>query len=146
MKPAKIYQRVDGGLLALFMGLFVVVRGLERAGIDQQLFAWLQPIGVETVWGLSVVTAALSNLVSNVPAVMLFTRLIPHLPDPRQAWLTLAMASTLAGNLTILGSIANLIVVEAAGRHGVTITFLDYLRVGLPVTLVSLGFGMWWLS
>jgi Na+/H+ antiporter NhaD/arsenite permease-like protein len=146
VKPAKIYQQVDGGLLALFMGLFVVVRGLERAGIDTQLFAWLQPIGVETVWGLSVVTAALSNLVSNVPAVMLFTRLIPHLPDPRQAWLTLAMASTLAGNLTILGSIANLIVVEGAGRHGVTIKFLDYLRVGLPVTLISLAFGIWWLS
>ena len=76
VKPTKIYQQIDGGLLALFMGLFVVVRGLERAGIDQQLFAWLQPIGVETVWGLSVVTAALSNFVSNVPAVMLFTRLI----------------------------------------------------------------------
>ena len=82
VKPSKIYQRVDGGLLALFMGLFVVVRGLERAGIDQHLFAWLRPIGVETVWGLSVVTAALSNLVSNVPAVMLFTGLVPHLADP----------------------------------------------------------------
>lgn len=146
VKPAKIYQQVDGGLLALFMGLFVVVRGLERAGIDQQLFAWLQPIGVESVWGLSVVTAVLSNLVSNVPAVMLFTRLIPHLPDPGQAWLTLAMASTLAGNLTILGSIANLIVVEGAERHGIAIRFLDYLRVGLPVTLVSLVFGIWWLN
>jgi len=146
VKPTKIYQQIDGGLLALFMGLFVVVRGLERAGFDQQLFAWLQPIGVETVWGLSVVTAALSNFVSNVPAVMLFTRLIPHLSDPGQAWLTLAMASTLAGNLTILGSIANLIVVEGAGRHGITIRFLDYLRVGLPVTLISLAFGIWWLS
>jgi Na+/H+ antiporter NhaD/arsenite permease-like protein len=74
------------------------------------------------------------------------TQLIPHLPDPGQAWLTLAMASTLAGNLTILGSIATLIVVEGAGRHGVTIRFLDYLRVGLPVTLISLAFGIWWLS
>ncbi len=77
---------------------------------------------------------------------MLFTRIVPHLPDPRTAWLTLAMASTLAGNLTILGSIANLIVVEGGRRHGVSITFGDYLRVGLPVTLVTLAFGAWWLS
>jgi len=146
VKPDKIYQQVDGGLLALFMGLFVVVRGLERAGIDGQLFALLRPIGVETVWGLSVVATVLSNLVSNVPAVMLFTRLVPHLPDPHRAWLTLAMSSTLAGNLTILGSIANLIVVEGAKRHGIQVGFVDYLRVGLPVTVVTLAFGIWWLS
>jgi Na+/H+ antiporter NhaD/arsenite permease-like protein len=146
VKPEKIYQQVDGGLLVLFMGLFVVVRGIELAGLDRELFALMQPIGITTVWGLSVVATVLSNLTSNVPAVMLFTRLVPHLADPRQAWLTLAMASTLAGNLTILGSIANLIVVEGGRRHGVTITFRDYLRVGVPVTVVTLAFGIWWLS
>ncbi len=146
VKPEKIYRQVDGGLLVLFMGLFVVIRGVEAAGLAQQLFAFLQPIGVDTVWGLSAVTAILSNLTSNVPAVMLLGRMVPHLPDPRQAWLTLAMASTLAGNLTLLGSIANLIVVEGAKRQGVRIGFGDYLRVGVPVTLVTISFGIWWLG
>ncbi len=146
VKPEKIYRQVDGGLLVLFMGLFVVIRGVEAAGIDRWLFDLLRPIGVNTVWGLSTVAAVLSNLTSNVPAVMLFSRVVPHLSDPRQAWLTLAMASTLAGNLTILGSIANLIVVEGAKRHGIRVSFLDYLRVGLPVTLATLAFGVWWLS
>jgi Na+/H+ antiporter NhaD/arsenite permease-like protein len=92
------------------------------------------------------VATLLSNMTSNVPAVMLLSRMIPHLPDPREAWLTLAMASTLAGNLTILGSIANLIVVEGARRRGIRISFLEYLRVGLPVTLLTLAFGIWWLA
>ena len=101
---------------------------------------------MQTVAGLSIVSAVLSNLVSNVPAVMLFTRLVPQLPHPDTAWLTLAMSSTLAGNLTILGSIANLIVVEGAARHGVKISFTDYLRVGVPVTVLTLAFGIIWLG
>jgi Na+/H+ antiporter NhaD/arsenite permease-like protein len=101
---------------------------------------------VDGVAGLSVVAALLSNLVSNVPAVMLFTRLVPHLPDPTTSWLALAMSSTLAGNLTLIGSIANLIVVEGARRRGVRVSFLDYLRVGVPVTVLTLAFGVWWLS
>ena len=106
----------------------------------------LQPIGIRSVPGLSIVATVLSNLTSNVPAVMLFTRLVPKLPDPTTAWLALAMSSTLAGNLTLIGSIANLIVVEGARRHGVTIRFLDYLKAGLPITIVTLAFGIWWLS
>ncbi|HEX5480910.1 MAG TPA: SLC13 family permease, partial [Dehalococcoidia bacterium] len=128
VNPRKLYDGVDWDLLMLFIGLFVVVAGVERAGIDRRLFAWLAPAGVGTMAGLAAVTAVAANVISNVPAVMLFTKLIPHLPDPRAAWLTLAMASTLAGNLTVLGSIANLIVVEGARRRGVTISFADYLR------------------
>ena len=138
--------QIDGGLLVLFIGLFIVIHGVERAGLDAVFFGYLRPIGIETVAGLSAVAAILSNLVSNVPAVMLFTRLVPKLPDPTTAWLALAMASTVAGNLTILGSIANLIVVEGAARHGVRIGFGEYLRVGLPVTLLTLAFGVWWLT
>ena len=77
---------------------------------------------------------------------MLFTRVVPLLPDPRSAWLALAMSSTLAGNLTILGSVANLIVVEGARHRGIRISFLEYLKVGLPVTLATLAFGVWWLG
>lgn len=88
----------------------------------------------------------LSNLVSNVPAVLLFRPLVPQLPDPQGAWLTLAMATTFAGNLTLLGSVANLIVAEVAHGRGVELSFREYLRAGAPITLVSLLLGILWLS
>jgi len=83
--------------------------------------------------------------VSNVPAVLLFRPLVAHLPSPRQGWLTLAMSSTLAGNLTIMGSMANLIVVQRARRE-VRITFWQYVRVGAPLTLLTLAAGAAWLQ
>lgn len=144
--PRKVYAAIDWDLLMLFIGLFVVVGAVERAGIDDRLFELLQPLGVRTVAGLSATAAVLSNAVSNVPAVMLFTRLVPHLPDPTRAWLALAMSSTLAGNLTFLGSIANLIVIEGARRRGVVVSFGQYARVGVPLTLATLAYGVWWLS
>ena len=82
----------------------------------------------------SAFAALLSNLVSNVPAVLVFKGFVPHLPDPAHAWLTLAMSSTLAGNLTILGSVANLIVVERARRQ-VRIGFWEYARAGVPLSV-----------
>lgn len=118
----------------------------SASGSTARFFDWLRPIGVTSLWGLSLVSTILSNLISNVPAVMLFTRVVPLLPDPHSAWLALAMSSTLAGNLTILGSVANLIVVEGARRHGTRISFLEYLKVGLPVTIATLMFGVWWLG
>jgi Na+/H+ antiporter NhaD/arsenite permease-like protein len=145
VKPAKIYSGVDWDLLMLFVGLFIVIAGVERAGLDRRFFALLQPVGITTLGGLSTVGAILSNLISNVPAVMLFTKLVPSLPDPRASWLALAMSTTLAGNLTVLGSIANLIVIEGARRRGVRISFVDHLKVGLPVTIATLAFGVWWL-
>jgi Na+/H+ antiporter NhaD/arsenite permease-like protein len=145
VSPRKIYGAIDWGLLMLFVGLFVVVGAVERAGLAARLFALLRPAGIQTVGGLSVVAALLSNAVSNVPAVMLFTRVIPTLPDPRRAWLALAMSSTLAGNLTLVGSVANLIVIEGARRRRVEIAFGEYARVGVPVTLATLAFGVWWL-
>ena len=145
VKPDKVWRRIDWDLLMLFVGLFVVIGGVEAAHIDQWLFAKLRAIGIETVAGLTAVSALLSNAISNVPAVMLLSRLVPTLPDPPTAWLTLAMSSTLAGNLTLLGSIANLIVLEGARRRSVEISFMAYFRVGLPVTLATLAFGVWWL-
>lgn len=145
VKPDKVWRRIDWDLLMLFVGLFVVIGGVEAAHIDQWLFQYLRAFGTETVAGLSVVATVLSNAISNVPAVMLLSRYVPTLPHPATAWLTLAMSSTLAGNLTLLGSIANLIVLEGARRRGVTITFVEYLRVGVPVTLATLAFGIWWL-
>jgi Na+/H+ antiporter NhaD/arsenite permease-like protein len=90
---------------------------------------------------LAGLTAVLSNVVSNVPAVILLKPFVAHLPHPEHGWLTLAMASTLAGNLTLLGSIANLIVVERA-RHIVKISFFEYLKAGVPLTILTITSGI----
>jgi len=144
--PEKVYRSIDWDLLVLFVGLFVVIGGVERIGLASRLFDILAPAGLHTITGLTIVTAILSNVISNVPAVMLLSKLIPHLPDPSSAWLTLAMSSTLAGNLTLVGSIANLIVLQGARRHDVEITFWEYAKVGLPVTVATIVFGVWWLA
>jgi Na+/H+ antiporter NhaD/arsenite permease-like protein len=94
---------------------------------------------------LSLVTAVLSNLVSNVPAVLVLRPFVAALPDQATAWKVIAMASTLAGNFTVLGSIANLIVVQKAAAGGVEIGFWDYFRVGAPLTVTTLVIGTLWL-
>jgi len=94
---------------------------------------------------LALVTAALSNLVSNVPAVLALKPFVAVLPDPRRAWLVVAMSATLAGNLTILGSVANLIVVQRAARRGVVVAFWQYFRVGAPLTVLTIAVGLLWL-
>ena len=91
-------------------------------------------------------TAALSNLVSNVPAVLMLKPFIGGLQDHNRALLVVAMASTLAGNLTVLGSIANLIVIQRAPASRVTISFWDYFKVGGPLTIITLTIGTLWLS
>jgi Na+/H+ antiporter NhaD/arsenite permease-like protein len=95
---------------------------------------------------LTVIAAVLSNLVSNVPAVLVLAPFVKGIAEPDRAWLVLAMASTFAGNFTILGSVANLIVVEQARRYAVTIGFWAYFRIGAPLTLATLALGAWWLS
>jgi Na+/H+ antiporter NhaD/arsenite permease-like protein len=146
VRPRKVYAAIDWDLLILFIGLFILVSAGERAGFDHRMLAVLKPLGVETIAGLSATAAILSNVISNVPAVMLFTKIVPQLPDPSRAWLALAMSSTLAGNVTILGSIANLIVVEGARRRGHVVTFWEYARVGVPLSLITIAIGVWWLS
>jgi Na+/H+ antiporter NhaD/arsenite permease-like protein len=145
VKPEKVFGEINWNLLTLFAGLFVVVGAARAAGLSARMFDVLHAQQADSVARLSVVSAILSNVVSNVPAVMLFTPLIPSLPDPTRAWLTLAMSSTLAGNLTLLGSIANLIVAEGARRQA-PISFRDYLAVGVPVTVLSLLAGVLLLS
>jgi Na+/H+ antiporter NhaD/arsenite permease-like protein len=147
VNPKRLYARIDWSLLALFTGLFVVVAGVERVGLAGRLLRLLEPLHPESEWGLTAITALLSNVVSNVPAVMVLKSLIPHLPHPERAWLTLAMASTLAGNLTLPGSMATIIVVERARSRGhVAITFVDFMKVGAPTAVVSLAAGAAWLA
>ena len=145
VKPDKVFGEINWNLLTLFAGLFVVVGAARVAGLSARMFELLHADGAASVARLSVVSAILSNVVSNVPAVMLFLPLIPSLPDPTRAWLTLAMSSTLAGNLTLLGSIANLIVAEGARRRA-PISFRQYLAVGVPVTVLTLLAGVLLMS
>jgi Na+/H+ antiporter NhaD/arsenite permease-like protein len=100
---------------------------------------------VEHSSAFTVATAILSNIVSNVPAVMLLKSLIPGFADPHTEWLVLAMASTLAANLTITGSVANIIVVETA-RPEIEIGFRNYFCVGLPIAVATLTIGWAWLA
>jgi Na+/H+ antiporter NhaD/arsenite permease-like protein len=143
--PKRLYVRVDWMLLALFVALFVVVAGIEKTGLADRVLHALDPLRPDTVWGLTLVTAVLSNIVSNVPTVMVMKSSIPQLPHPDAAWLTLSMASTLAGNLTLPGSIATIIVVERA-KETTRISFWDFARVGVPTAMISLAFGTAWLA
>jgi Na+/H+ antiporter NhaD/arsenite permease-like protein len=143
--PHLVYEEVDWGLLVFFVGLFLIVGGAEDAGLTQHLLGFGERFNLQHLGVFTVVTAILSNLVSNVPAVMLLKSLVTQFANPHSAWLTLAMASTLAGNLTITGSVANIIVVERAQKEAL-ITFFDYFRIGLPVTILTLLFGWLWLS
>jgi len=132
IKPQRVLQQVDWPLLVVFCGLFVFTSCVQSfnllAYITPQLAHPLKLLGM---------TAGLSNLISNVPAVLLLQGGIP--PDATQAWLLLAAGSTLAGNLTLFGSVANLIVVEAAAAEGYRLSFWQHLRFGLPLTLITLA-------
>lgn len=143
VKPAKLFAMIDWELLVMFTGLFVVVGGLENAGLDAWVHARLaeKPQFLTDHWfaGASVV---LSNIVSNVPAVLVLKPVVLAFPDQQHAWLLLALTSTLAGNLTIPGSVANLIVVETARRRGIHVGAGSYLRAGVAVTLVTIVVGM----
>jgi Na+/H+ antiporter NhaD/arsenite permease-like protein len=119
-----------------------VIAGIEKTRLSEELFALAGHFHLERTAPMSIFAAVLSNLVSNVPAVLVFKSFVPHLPDPTRAWLTLAMSSTLAGNLTVLGSVANLIVVQRA-RGQVEISFWEYAKAGVPLTLVTLAVGVW---
>ena len=143
VNPAKVYREIDWQLLVLFSGLFVVIAGVEASGLVGDLLGWAGALSLYRPAVLTAVTAVLSNLVSNVPAVLLFKTVIPAFGEPERGWLILAMASTLAGNLTLVGSVANLIVVEQARAAGLEIGFVEYARVGVPVTLLTLFLG--WL-
>ncbi|MEP7358778.1 MAG: anion transporter, partial [Anaerolineales bacterium] len=114
LKPERSFREIDWSLLVFFAGLFVVTAALETTGLSARLFAVALPLAERGLPALTAVALVLSNLVSNVPAVLLFRPFIPHFPDPARAWLALAMATTLAGNFTLLGSVANLIVAELA--------------------------------
>ena len=144
--PERIFAEVDFTLLVFFSGLFVLTAAVARTDAFATAMQWLTP-HLQRPGGLFAAAIALaSNLVSNVPAVMLLSPAARAMANPQPAWLMLAMASTFAGNLTLLGSVANLIVAEQGEKWGIHIGFVDYLKVGLPVTLLSIAAGTLWLG
>ncbi|MBD2164273.1 anion transporter [Calothrix membranacea FACHB-236] len=138
IKPQRILQKIDWNLLVMFSGLFILTRVTQKLNL-------LQPFthALNTSASFLSVTVILSNLISNVPAVLLLHPLIPK--DDTHYWLLLAAGSTLAGNLTLFGSVANLIVVEAATNLGYKLTFLEHLRFGVPLTLFTLVLAYLWI-
>jgi Na+/H+ antiporter NhaD/arsenite permease-like protein len=142
IKYQKIYQEIDWTLLLMFIGLFIVVAGLEKTILTPRLVASIAHLNLESAPVLSAITGILSNLVSNVPAVLVLKPFVAPLRDQQHAWLTIAMASTLADNFTILGSVANLIVVQCARMRQIDIGFWEYIKVGVPLTVLTMVVGI----
>ena len=145
--PKPALEKVEWDLLLFFGALFVVMRGLEQSGAVARINAeGLQAMAGGARWavaaGVSGVMLVLSNLISNVPAVMLWRNVVPALPDQALVWQAMAMSATFAGNLLLIGSMANLIVAERAEARGVQLGYWEYAKAGIPVTLVTLAWGI----
>ncbi len=145
LNPVRTYRLIDWNVLVFFCGLFVVIHALEVTRVTEHIVRLLEPLTRHGLVAFGVIVAVISNLISNVPAVMIFLDVVPALDNPTRGWHVLAAAATLAGNLTLLGSVANLIVAEIAARHGVTLSFRAYLRAGLPITVLTLASALLWL-
>jgi Na+/H+ antiporter NhaD/arsenite permease-like protein len=146
IRPEKVMNEIDWNLLVFFATLFIVSGAMETSGITASLFKAVSRSLDGSPVTLSLITVGLSNLVSNVPAVLLLKPVIPALANPQAGWLTLAATSTLAGNLTLLGSVANLIVAEVASRRGIKLTFWEYTKPGFVITVISLVLGVAWIQ
>jgi Na+/H+ antiporter NhaD/arsenite permease-like protein len=144
----RLWAHIDFSILLFFAGLFVVVRGFVASGLPAWLFERF-PLsaladGASGGWSLAAVFLVGSNLVSNVPFILVVRDAMSALPDPELAWKLLAVASTFAGNLTLLGSVANVIVAESARELG-GFGFRQHLRVGFPLALATTALGAFWL-
>jgi Na+/H+ antiporter NhaD/arsenite permease-like protein len=142
VRPQKIYIEIDWPLLVMFAGLFVVVAGVEKTLLTPETVAAAGHLRLDNRVVLAGVTGLLSNIVSNVPAVLLLKPFVPNLHDPQRAWMIIAMTATFAGNFTLVGSVANLIVAQRAKARGVEIGFWAYFKVGAPLSLVTILIGL----
>jgi len=135
LKPNKVYAGIDFNLLVIFTGLFVIIGGVEHSGLINWLINKLRFVNFKQFLVFNILTVVLSNIFSNVPAVLLLKYFIPA-GTGKLWWAGMAVFSTFAGSLTLTGSIANLIVVEIAKHEGVKLSFYDYLKVGFPLTIL----------
>ena len=144
-KPQHAMEKVDWTLLLFFSGLFIVVGGINKAGFLTLAHNAVEPyLGNTTssqIVHFSIFSVIASNLVSNVPFVLLSATWIDKFIDPKTMWYVLAMSSTFAGNLTIMGSVANMIVMELSKEH-VHVGFWDFFKVGFATTLISTIIGI----
>jgi len=137
-----LVAKVDWTIVLFFVGLFVLLEGVQVSGLSAGIQSGFttafggQSGGLAWLTGLS---AVLSNLISNVPAVLLLAQVVQGAGGSRLLWLALASSSTLAGNATILGAACNVIVVQIASREGVEVSMKDFMKAGLPVTLATLA-------
>lgn len=143
-----LWGRIDGTLLLFFAGLFVVVEALVKSGVPAEAFRhfalWAPEAGGAAWARVSAIFLVGSNVVSNVPFILVVRDQMASLPDPHLGWELLAMVSTFAGNLTLLGSVANIIVAEGAREIG-GLGFVDHLKIGVPLTLLTTAVGTAWL-
>jgi Na+/H+ antiporter NhaD/arsenite permease-like protein len=141
----EVLKLVDWHLLVFFAALFVVVDGLSDTGMPEGIYRYLQPLfGTDPTaqtWNFTWFSVAGSNVFSNVPFVLVAGKWIAHFSEPQLMWKVLALATTFAGNLTIVGSVANMIVVESAREH-LEIGFWDYARFGIPITILTTAAGV----
>jgi Na+/H+ antiporter NhaD/arsenite permease-like protein len=146
--PRPLLEKLDWPLLLFFAGLFVVVQGVSTSGLTGQVAASLVSFrDTAPVLGVplfSLVSLLGSNLFSNVPFVLVVSESLAGLSGTGLLWKALAVSSTLAGNLTLVGSVANLIVFEG-GREVARVSFWEYLRVGAPLTLLTTALGALWI-
>lgn len=145
IKPEKVFREIDWGLLVFFSALFIITHSIRSSGLFDIIFPYFSGILTATPAHFSLIVIILSNLISNVPAVLVLSPFIGSVPQSNLFWLMLAMISTYAGNLTLLGSVANLIVAEIARRYGIEISFMEYLKTGAIITLISSVIGIIYL-
>jgi len=141
----EVLKLIDWHLLVFFAALFVVVDGLSDTGLPDAIYGHLQPLFGSSVtaqtWNLAWFSVAGSNIFSNVPFVLVAGKWIARFAEPELMWKVLALATTLAGNLTIVGSVANMIVIESAREH-IEVSFWDYARFGIPITILTTAAGV----
>ena len=142
IKPERVYDDIDFNLLIMFIGLFIIIAGVEKSGLLALLNSFLPAEYMSQIPMFSIMAIVLSNIVSNVPAVLLLRYYIPV--DEQILWQALALLSTIAGNLTVFGSIANLIVIEIAKKQGIKITSKEYLKIGFPLTILLSAISIVW--
>lgn len=135
LKPNKVYASIDFNLLVIFIGLFIVIGGVEKSGLMGWLMDRLAFVDLSNFTLFTLLTIVLSNIFSNVPAVLLLKFFVPA-GNAGLWWTGMGVFSTFAGNLTLAGSIANLIVVEIAKREHVNVKFTDYVKIGAPLTVI----------
>jgi Na+/H+ antiporter NhaD/arsenite permease-like protein len=146
IKPERVFIELDWSLLVFFSGLFIITHTLNEFFISKYFELNQGLISGNMIFDLSIISVVLSNLVSNVPAVLLISPALLKLNNVDNLWLALGMSSTFTGNLTLLGSVANLIVAESAKRQGIKLEFFEYLKAGIPITILTLILGIVWLS